>query len=63
MVLQTKKNCETNKKETMLYLWMIVTQETVPVYFKIKDQYMITRFVKPHANIENLINMVKHGTN
>lgn len=42
---------------------MIVTQETVPVYFKIKDQYMITRFVKPHANIENLINMVKHGTN
>jgi hypothetical protein len=29
---------------------------------KLKDQYMVTGFVRPHAYIENLINMVKNDT-
>jgi hypothetical protein len=36
---------------------------TIILQDKLKDQYMATGFGKPYANIGNLINMVKNGTN
>jgi len=48
----------------MLYLLVIVMQETTSILQdKLKDQYTVTGFGKPCANIGNLINVVKNDTN
>jgi len=56
-----KKNCETNKKEHNVLLIGDSHARgcTIILQDKLKDQYMVTGFVKPRANVENLITMVK----
>jgi len=65
MVLKTTKKTETNKKEHNVLLIGDSHARgcTSILQDKLKDQYMVTGFVKPRANIENLITMVKNDAN
>lgn len=59
-----KKLWNKQKRNIMLYLLVIVMQETTSILQdKLKDQYTVTGFGKPCANIGNLINVVKNDTN
>jgi len=55
---------QTTKKHNVILIGVShATDCTIILQDKLKDQYMVTGFVKPCASIGNPISMVKNDTN